>query len=196
MRPHLYESGAYRDSSRQLVRWAVADAVGRLAEVLPERVKAPRACALLDSTGVPLHLRGVGSEYGIARLVVLRGQAPSVKAAVLAYHPRLRFSPGSSSSYTLSRVEFPMFAQQAWQREGASFAVLCALFRWRELEFSELELVQPPLPTGCVAAEAAPPYEYPSKRMLAEWLKGECLDVPSDPSLAQTLAHHAGRLSN
>ena len=45
----------------------------------------------------------------------------------------------------------------------------------------------------CSLVNSAAPYEYPSKRMLAEWLKGKVLSIPPDPSFGST-AQHASHL--
>ena len=190
---HVYESGLYRDSSQgPAVCWALVDAQGRTFEHTPERTTLARPHPLVDESGIELTLRGSGREAGKALLVVLRSCGSATTAWVLSRHPLLARTP----KHALTELVFQTPAGQGWEKVVAPAAALRAFDIWRSKVFATSEPAFLPLPTLCSATAAAHPYEYPSKRMLAEWLKAKCLLIPKDPSFGSTYLHAAGLRQN
>lgn len=207
MLPHLYESGLYRDADRhgEALCWAVADCRGRTFERTPERTLLSKSHVLLDSADKPLAQRGHGPEAGTAQLLVLLTRGPRTQAWVLSRHALLHLPREASLSvrvrtakhtpqtnFVLTELSLRTPEGRAWRETVAPLAAERALVQWRAASLTEGAQVFPPLPSLCSLANAAAPYEYPSKRMLAEWLKGKVLSIPHDPSLGSTATHAAG----
>lgn len=190
---HVYESGLYRDSPRgTAVCWAVVDGRGRTFEPTPEHTTLARPHPLVDERGVELTWKGTGSEAGKALLAVLRSCNGTTTAWVLSRHLLLARTP----KHVLTELTFQTPAGPGWVKSVAPAAALRAFDIWRNAPLSQGEPALLPLPTLCSATAAAYPYEYPSKRMLAEWLKAKCLLIPKDPSFESTYLHSASLRRN
>jgi len=207
---HLYESGIYRDRAGETVYWAVADSRGRTFEKTPEHTELTRFHPLLDALNLDLSKRGSGPEAGTVQLLALSARLELTEVWALSWHAhlhiprdnplglkaRVRPVPLNKNRHVLTRIELQTPEGRAWENTVAPATVLQALAIWRTLKVEDGKPALIPLPTLCSAANAAAPYEYPSRRMTAEWVKKEFLAIPSDPSLQSTFQHIALRRVN
>jgi hypothetical protein len=162
-------------------------------EHTPEGTVLSKSVGITDESGYVLSIRGTGRETGVVVLIALETQGTQTCARILSRHVQsFRRKNGAITRYLLTDVRVATPEDGNWASKVAPRAAYLGLKRWSSLPSAAGLPVDPPLPHDLnAAARVSHPYEYPSKRLMAEWLKAEHLKVPADPSLGSTFSHYA-----